>query len=125
MTRVNLIATRDFSYRTRRLKAGDDILDVPEREARILIAIKKAQYGRVPGRVAPPPPEVQQRIGTATPTADDAFAAFLDRPIATIGEDLAGIDDAQLRAYQTAEKAGKNRKGLVGAIDAELESRKG
>ena len=66
-----------------------------EREAKILVAIKKAQYGRAPGRVAPPPPEVQQRIGTATPTADDAFALLtnasqrLNRKLVDIAEVVA------------------------------------
>lgn len=66
MPNVDLVATKDFSYRTRRLKAGDPILNVPERDARVLVAIKKAEHQRTPGKVAPPPPELATRAMAAT-----------------------------------------------------------
>lgn len=49
----SLIATRDFSYATRRLKAGDSF-EVSDRDARILVAIKRARAPREPGVIAPP-----------------------------------------------------------------------
>lgn len=72
---VDLIATRDFSYKTRRLRAGDDIPGVSERDARILIAIGKAKHARQSGKVAPPPSEVTERAAAATPQKTTAVAA--------------------------------------------------
>ena len=61
----DLIATRDFSYKTRRLKAGDSF-SVPEPVARVLVAIKRAEEKREAGHIAPPPPRVAARAATAT-----------------------------------------------------------
>lgn len=69
MPNVDLVATKDFSYRTRRLKAGDTIPDVKESDAKVLIAIGKAKHQRVAGRVAPPPAEVAAKAAEVTPAA--------------------------------------------------------
>ncbi len=119
-----LIATRNFSYATRRLKAGDRFT-VPERDAKVLIAIKRAQEPRKAGKVPPPPADVMERVGTSTPTADEAFTGFLDRSIPAIAAELSGLGDTMLRSYLRAEKAGKSRKGLIAAMEAELEAREG
>lgn len=66
MANVTLVATRDFSYQTRRLKAGDTFT-VPEKLGKVLVGIKKAAPVREPGNVAPPPPEVIQRAAAVTP----------------------------------------------------------
>lgn len=66
MPNVELVATKDFSYSTRRLKAGDSF-SVPQRDARILIAIKKAEAAREPGHVEPPPQRVVERATEVTP----------------------------------------------------------
>ena len=122
MPNRELIATRDFSYRTRRLRAGD-CFPCTERDARILTAIGRARDSRIPGKIKPPPPEVQKQIGTTTPTADERFAGFLDRSIPTIAGELAGLSEAELRAYLKAEEGGKSRKGLIAAMEAEIDAR--
>ena len=66
MPDVPLVATSDFSYRTRRLKAGDDFT-APARDAKVLIAINKAQAPRAPGRVPAPPTATIQRAAAVTP----------------------------------------------------------
>lgn len=73
--KVDLIATRDFSYQTRRLRAGDTIPNVPERDAKVLIAIGKAKHMRQTGEVAPPPSEVVERAAAATPQKKTTAAA--------------------------------------------------
>lgn len=67
MTRRNLIATKDFSYSTRRLRAGDLIENVPHADARVLIAIGKAREAREPGEVPAPPSELVEAAKVATP----------------------------------------------------------
>lgn len=119
MSDVNLIAKKDFSYATRRLKAGDSF-SVNAPMARVLVAIGKAEAPRQPAKVPAPPARVFQQAGTQAP-ADD----FLDRAIPAIAGDLPGLDDALLRQHLAAEKRGKGRKGLITAFEAELEARKG
>lgn len=83
MPNVNLVATKSFSYRTRRLQAGDDILDVPARDAKVLTAIGKAEYPRQAGKVAPPPHELIERTQTATPQKATAPAPKSSPPAAS------------------------------------------
>jgi hypothetical protein len=108
MPKVDLVATKDFSYSTRRLKAG------------VLVAIGKARAGRVPGRAPAPPARVIEQASAQAP-ADD----FLDRAIPAIAKDMPGLDTSELRRHLSAEKRGKGRKGLITAFEAELEARKG
>jgi hypothetical protein len=57
----------DGGYRTRRLKTGDEFI-VPRNMAKLLVeGIKKAEYHRTPGRVAPPTQEVVEAVKKATP----------------------------------------------------------
>lgn len=56
-----LIATRNMTYATRRLQAGDVFYAKPN-EARLLIAIKKAREDREPGKVPPPPQSLMQKV---------------------------------------------------------------
>lgn len=63
MPKVDLIATKDFTYNTRRMKAGDDFQARNRDDAMILIEVLgKARMGRPPATVAPPPPEVAEKI---------------------------------------------------------------
>lgn len=66
MPTVELKALTDFSYGTRRLKAGDTFT-ASARDAKILHAIGKASGAREPGKVPPPPPSLMTRAMTATP----------------------------------------------------------
>lgn len=43
---------------------------------------------------------------------------FLDRTVDQIKEDLAGLEVEQLATYREQEAAGKDRKGVIEAIDA-------
>lgn len=129
MADVKLVATKDFSYSTRRLKAGDEFT-VPANMARVLVGIGKAQEPRQPGQVPPPPARVVRAAATraprrTVPTADEALSKFLGRSIPDISGDLGKATDAQLQTYLSAERGGKSRKGLVEAIEAEVERRKG
>ena len=66
MPNVELVATKDFSYQTRRLKAGDTFT-VRENIAKVLIGIKKAELARVVANIPPPPPKVVEAAAKATP----------------------------------------------------------
>lgn len=62
----NLVALADrhgrgFSYATRRLRPGDPF-QASDRDARLLIALKKAAIAREPGHVPAPPPELAKRL---------------------------------------------------------------
>jgi hypothetical protein len=69
MPDVELVATKDFSYATRRLKAGDSFT-VTAPMARVLVGIGKAELPREPGQVGAPPARVLDRAMTATRTAE-------------------------------------------------------
>jgi hypothetical protein len=57
----------DGGYRTRSLKAGDEFI-VPRSMAKLLVeGIKKAEYHRTPGRIAPPTQKVVEAAKKATP----------------------------------------------------------
>lgn len=66
MPDVELIATKDFSYATRRLKAGD-IFTVPANMAKVLVGIKKAAPAREPAHIDPPPAAVAAKAAGAVP----------------------------------------------------------
>lgn len=60
-----LIATRSMTYATRRLQAGDGFTAKSDRDAKLLIAIKKA---------SPAPAKSEKRARTADMTVTDAPA---------------------------------------------------
>jgi hypothetical protein len=86
MPDVELIATQDFSYSTRRLKAGDSFT-VPARMARVLVGIGKAEEPRQAGRVGAPPARVLDRAMTAT-------GKPAPRPVGAISTRTAGTKPA-------------------------------
>jgi hypothetical protein len=74
MPKVDLIATRDFTYNTRRLRANDDFLARNCDDAKILVEVLgKARYGRPKATVAPPPPAVAQQM--TAPTVEEVLTA--------------------------------------------------
>jgi hypothetical protein len=123
MADVTLKALKDFSYLTRRLKAGDSFT-VPAPMAKVLVAIKKAEAHREPGRVPAPPARVVRQAQAATPARDATSDDFLDRSIPAVAKDLPGLSVEDIRKHLSAEKRGKSRKGLIVAFEAELEARK-
>lgn len=66
MSDVELVAIQDFSYSTRRLKAGDTF-SVPEKMAKVLVGIKKAELPREVGNVPAPPKALVQKVMEAAP----------------------------------------------------------
>ncbi len=58
-----LVATKELTYNTRRLFAGDEF-EASNRDAVILTAIRKAKRVRAPGRVAAPPAKVAKEIAS-------------------------------------------------------------
>lgn len=58
---MRLIATKEFRYDTRMLAPGD-VFHANERDARLLVGIKKAKESREPGKIDPPPADVAQKI---------------------------------------------------------------
>ena len=76
---MRLIATKEFRYDTRMLAPGD-VFHANERDARLLVGIKKAKESREPGEIAPPPASVAEKIAQivgepATPVADAVVVA--------------------------------------------------
>ncbi len=66
MPKVDLIALRDFTYSTRRLKAGDHFMARNRDDATILCRhLGKATYGRPIGTVKAPPEEVVEQAKKA------------------------------------------------------------
>jgi hypothetical protein len=52
---MKLIATRSYSYNTRRLKAGDEFDTTNDMHARILVGARKAKYAAEHGKPAVQP----------------------------------------------------------------------
>jgi len=58
---VKLKAVKGLTYNTRRLLPGD-VFDASPRDARLLLAIRKAEAMREPVELPPPPPAVAEKI---------------------------------------------------------------
>ena len=69
MSEVTLVAVQDFSYSTRRLKAGDTFA-VPEKMAKVLVGIKKAEFPREVGSVPRPPAALVEKVVAAAPAKE-------------------------------------------------------
>ena len=65
-----LIATKSMRYATRRLQAGD-VFEAKPRDARLLIAIRKARVERRPGNIGAPPPELVAKVVRRDPFDHD------------------------------------------------------
>jgi len=65
-----LRATKPLHYNTRRLVAGDEF-EASDKDARLLIAIRKAEAVRMPTHVPPPPPAVAAKIAEVVAPPDD------------------------------------------------------
>lgn len=66
MPDVDLVATKDFSYATRRLRAGDSFT-VSAKMAKVLVGINKAELPREVGDVEPPPAAVLEKAAEVAP----------------------------------------------------------
>lgn len=92
---ADMIATKSFTYATRRLLPGQDFVTKSERDAKILTAIGKAVRKRVPGTIAPPPADLAAKI--AGP-AEDMAALRAEYQAVTGKRAFHGWDAAVLRA---------------------------
>lgn len=112
MPNVTVRATTDFSYATRRLKAGDTIV-VSERDAKILTGIKKAELLREPAHIPAPPASLQRRLsqldhdGNGKPGgstgAADHMRALREEYQRVVGKrPFSGWDEATLREKMAA-----------------------
>lgn len=80
----DLIAKKSFVYASRRLIPGQDFTTKTERDAKVLIAIGKARPQRMPGKIAPPPADLANKISASVDvTAElrkEYEAVFSKRP---------------------------------------------
>ena len=105
------ITTRTMTYNTRRLKAGDELVGVSERDGNLLVRLGRA--ARVPDALAqsnfkvPPPPVVPPKqpapVVTETPDTDESpaessIAAAREEYRRVFGKrEFPGWDEAELR----------------------------
>jgi hypothetical protein len=73
---MKLIATRSYSYNTRRLKAGDEFDTTNDMHARILVGARKAKYAAEHGKPAAQP--VARVAEPPKPEPEDNGAKALD-----------------------------------------------
>ena len=74
---MKLIATRSYSYNTRRLKAGDEFDTTNDMHARILVGARKAKYSAEHGKPAAQP-VARMAQPEPTPEPEDNGAKALD-----------------------------------------------
>ena len=104
MSNVDLIATKSFSYATRRLKAGDSFT-VSERMAKVLIGINKAQEPRPIGSVPAPPADMLQRVQALAPQTDpEPVTPARPDPLDHDGDGKRGGSRKGARRRRTAKK---------------------
>lgn len=109
---MRLIATKEFRYDTRMLAPGD-VFQANDRDARLLVGIKKAKESREPGKIDPPPAAVVQKIAeivgepvTPEPAVDDLDALRADAEAAGVDVDKrwgAKRLNAEIAATKAAE----------------------
>jgi hypothetical protein len=96
---VKLRAVKNLSYNTRRLLAGEEF-EANDRDAKILIGIKKARAVRQPAAVPPPPPAVAAKIAAAV--APPAPPSDQGEKINASTDDLAAARAAYREAFGKA-----------------------
>jgi hypothetical protein len=71
---MRLIATRNYSYNTRRLRAGDEF-EANEYWARVLVGARRADYAPKQAKAEPPKPLMASRV----PEPEDDGAKILEK----------------------------------------------
>ena len=94
---MKLVATREFSYATRRLLPGDTF-EASDRDGKLLIAVKKAQKGRPDADVPTPRPGLIAKAAAAVATTVKTESD--PQPAAAV--DPAGDELTALRAQYEA-----------------------
>lgn len=82
---AQLRATRAFPYNSRRLLPGD-LFEASDRDARLLLAVRKAERVREAAIVPPPPPEVAAKIVAAVGSSDDTLQKLRAEYEAALGK---------------------------------------
>jgi hypothetical protein len=100
---MNLRATKQFRYDTRRLLPGD-VFEASSRDARILLATRKVERVRDAAVVPPPPPAVAAKI--ASTFAEEPIAKLRAEYEAVLGKrPFMGWDTETLQAKIAAVRA--------------------
>lgn len=103
----NLIATKPLKYGTRRLMPGDPF-EASARDARLLIAVKKAREGdaRETAELPPIPPALKKKV--STPLVDEPLTALRTEYKAIVGRAAYhgwGVDDLKQRIADARAKS--------------------
>jgi hypothetical protein len=103
---MNLLrATKHFPYNNRRLLPGDTF-EANDRDARLLLAVRKAERVRKPVDLPPPPPDVAAKIVDAVGKPEDALQRLRAEYEAVLGKrPYYGWDAAALTEKINAAKA--------------------
>ncbi len=126
---MKLRAVKALKYQTRRLLPGDEFEAASNRDARLLLAIKKAEKVREPADVPPPSPVVAAKIAAsvapatlATPPASAASVGAMSTAAIPAATQQAPADRDLAAARADYEKA-LGRKPYHGWDIAMLRSR--
>ena len=97
---MKLKAIKALIYNTRRLLPGD-VFECKPRDARVWLAIRKAEAMRDPVELPPPPPAVAQKIAAAVPPPPPIAPAApplpATVPVAQAAPDHLGVLRAEYR----------------------------
>lgn len=98
-----MMALKPMRYGTRRLQAGD-YFEAKPKDARILLAVKRAELAREIGKLDPPPADLVKKV--SAPSSDEDIKAVRDEYEAVIGKrPFNGWDIETLKAKIAAHGA--------------------
>lgn len=81
MPKVDLVATKSFVYKTRRLMPEENFQARNAAEARVLVELAgKARYTRIPGKVDAPSAPVARKIAEKAPAKPQKPAVQREKP---------------------------------------------
>lgn len=95
MTEVT--AVKSLIYATRHLKPGDDFATKTDRDASILVALGKAKIRRVPGKIAPAPAGLVEKVSASKVPAGNLVALRAEYAELVGKKPFHGWDAAELR----------------------------
>jgi 16S rRNA G1207 methylase RsmC len=67
-----IVTNRPLRYATRRLKPGEDFIAKSDKDAKVLVAVKRAEYASPQNKVSAPPAKLARRIEKAVKAAPSA-----------------------------------------------------
>jgi hypothetical protein len=114
MPKFDLIATRDFTYNTRRLKAGDAFQARNRDDAKILIELLgKARVGRPKAEVPPPPADVAEKAKAVANASPLSGADAIREDEFTVTREILTAKKPTVRTHAAARKAPSKRKAAA------------